>query len=359
MPSSFLMPMIRSVTAGLLALGLAWSQEASQVIRATVNVVVAPTLVTDQHGEFVGGLEASDFRLEDNDKLQNINVDISYVPISMVVAVQMNSAAEPVLPQIRKIGSLLQGAVVGDEGEVAIIGFDHRIQVLQDFTTSYDKIEAGLKQLRPGGESSRMIDAVLQSARMLGKRPANRRRVLLLISETRDYGSESQLSDALTELQFQNVSVYSVNMSKLVTTVLAKKAPPRPDPLPPAAHPLPPGVPATPSSVSQTTGNPSNSGDFIPALAGIFRSIKGAFNDNPSEVFTKWTGGDERTFRNQRDLESAVQGIGDELHSQYLISYSPNNPEEGGYHRIRVSLPNYPGAKIRTRPGYWVAARPN
>jgi VWFA-related protein len=352
------MPMIRSLTASLLVLGLAWSQE-TPVIRATVNVVVAPTLVTNQHGEFVGGLDATDFRLVDNDKLQKINVDVSYVPISLVVAVQMNSAAEPVLPKIRKIGPLLQGTVVGDQGEVAIVGFDHRIQVLQDFTTSYDKIEAGLKQLQPGGENSRMIDAVMQSARMLAKRPENRRKVLLLISETRDYGSESQLSDALTELQFDNVSVYSVNMSKLVTTVLARQKMPRPDPLPPAARPLPPGVPATPSSAAQVTGNPTNSGDFIPALAGIFRSVKGAFSDNPSEVFTKWTGGAERAFKNQRELESAVQGVGEELHSQYLITYSPNNRDEGGYHEIRVSLPNYPGAKIRTRPGYWVAARPN
>ena len=39
---------------------------------------------------------------------------------------------EKILPQIRKIGSLFDGLVIGDEGEIAVVAFDHRVQVLTE-----------------------------------------------------------------------------------------------------------------------------------------------------------------------------------------------------------------------------------
>jgi VWFA-related protein len=91
-------------------------------------------------------------------------------------------------------------------------------------------------------------------------------------------------------------------------------------------------------------------------LSEIFRASKSIFVKNPVEVYTKFTGGDERAFINQRDLESAVSSIGDELHSQYLITYVPSNKEEGGFHEIAVTV-DRPDVKVRTRPGYWVASQ--
>jgi hypothetical protein len=52
-----------------------------------------------------------------------------------------------------------------------------------------------------------------------------------------------------------------------------------------------------------------------------------------------------------------VEAISEELHSQYLLSYQPNNQGEGGFHDIKV-LVNRRNLEVRTRPGYWVAARP-
>jgi len=79
--------------------------------------------------------------------------------------------------------------------------------------------------------------------------------------------------------------------------------------------------------------------------------------DDTLDVFTRYTGGKEYSFVSEKSLEKAVTGIGEELHSQYMLSYSPNNQTEGGFHEIKVVV-NRPGLEIRTRPGYWVAARP-
>ena len=51
-------------------------------------------------------------------------------------------------------------------------------------------------------------------------------------------------------------------------------------------------------------------------------------------------------------MEEAITYIGKDLNSQYLLSYSPNNTNESGFHTIRVVV-DRPGLKIRTRPGYW------
>jgi hypothetical protein len=95
---------------------------------------------------------------------------------------------------------------------------------------------------------------------------------------------------------------------------------------------------------------------MIPAFVEIFKQVKGIFVDNPIEVFTKFTGGKETAFVSQRDLERSVSIIGNDLHSAYLITYAPNNREEGGFHDIVVSV-SRPDVRVRTRPGYWVAAQ--
>ena len=73
-------------------------------------------------------------------------------------------------------------------------------------------------------------------------------------------------------------------------------------------------------------------------------------------MLTKATGGQEFSFMKQRGLEEAVEKIGSELHSQYIITYNPNNKDEGGWHDIHVTVDQPKDVKARARPGYWMAA---
>jgi len=353
-------PMMRFLlvpVVGALA-GASLAQEPEETtFRATVNVVVAPTVVLDRDGQFVHGLKPDQFQLLDNGKPQSIKVDVSFVPISLVVVVQANWAVEKVLPRVQKVGSLLQNLVAGEQGEVAVVSFDHRIEVKQEFTSNIDQISQALQKIRPGSSSSRLIDAFTHAVRMLRRRPDSRRRIILLISETRDNGSEGRKRDALQMAQFANVEVYSVNINRLVTTFTSTPQPPRPDHIPATARPLPAGVPPTPQTAAQASGNATNSANFIPLGIEIFKAIKDVFVSNPVEVFTRWTGGEEHAFITLGDLERALGRIGDRLHSQYIISYSPSNKDEGGYHEIKVEILNRSDLKARARHGYWIAAR--
>lgn len=324
-----------------------------QTFRTTVNIVVAPTTVVDRQGNFVHNLKPSDFRVYDKGVAQDIRVDESYLPISLVVAIQADAAVESVLPRIQRIGSMLKTLIFGEQGEAAIVCFDHRIQVLQDFTNDPDRLIEGLKKLRAGSSSSRLIDAVNESVRMLRRRPGDRRRVILLISESRDKGSEGRVRETLAAAEFQNVNLYAVNIPRVVTALTAKAPPPRPDPIPATAHGMPAGAAVTPD----TTSGIRNYGNVMPAFEEIIRGVKAIFIPNPVEVFTKYTGGKEHNFVDLKGLEEAIASIGNELHAQYLITYSPSNKSEGGYHEIKVVV-NRPGLTVRTRPGYWMAAIP-
>ncbi len=322
------------------------------VIRTNVNVVIAPTTVRDKKGEFVDGLQLQDFQLYDNNKLQRITADVRDEPLSLVIAVQKSSSLNDVLPKIQRIGSMLNDLVAGQDGEVAVVAFDHRIQVVQDFTNETEKVSEAMKKLVPGSANHAVIDAEMQCIRMLRNRPRDRRRVLLIIAEKRDRGSEARLREALTEAQFANVAIYSLDISSVIAALTTRGDPPPPPAIPTTAQHVPAGAALTPTTIDQNY----YLGNVIPVFVDIFKGVKSIFVDDTLDVFTRFTGGKEYAFVSERSLERAVEGISQELHSQYLLSYTPNNQIEGGFHDIRVVV-SRPQMEVRTRPGYWVATR--
>jgi len=326
----------------------------------TVEELVTPVWVFDRNGDYVNGLRPDQFRLFDNGREQSIrSVDVSYTPISLVICIQANSHVQGLLPQVNKIGNMITPLIIGDAGEAAVIAYDSRIRTLQDFTSDPDKITRAVKQINPGSSSSRMIDAVIEGTRLLKTRPKTHRRIMLLIGETRDVSSEARLREALYFLQINNVVFYSVDMSRFITTLTAPTPDPRPDTLPPAMAHVPSLVPATPTTVMQTYGTMGNSAQFVPMMVEIFRDIKAIFRDNPVEAFTKGTGGSEFGFSSTHTLENAIEAIGREVHSEYVITYTPSATTklEQGFHTIEVDVPNRPDVKkVLSRPGYWAAA---
>jgi VWFA-related protein len=326
-------------------------------LQITVQNVQALVSVFDHQGAYVNNIRPEQFHLFDNDQEQNINVDVSYTPISLVILIQANANAEGLLPEVNKIGNLIGPQVIGDEGESAVIAYDSRIRTLQDFTRDSSKITDAVKKIHPGSESNRMVDAVMEGARLLRSRPSNRRRIMLLIGETRDLGSEGKAREALINLTTANIVFYPVDMSRFINVLKAPPKVARPDTLPPAMYPMPMNVPATPGNVEQMYQVNSRA-EFVPALEEIYRDVKAIFIDNPVEVFTKGTGGTEYGFHSQRTLENALTDIGEQLHSEYTISYPPNNREVMGFHTIRVEVQGLPEVnKIVTRPGYYLGPK--
>src|SRR3974377_1599684 len=205
---------MRRLTILLLVCGLMGAQQGQQAqpedqprFIVPVTNVIAPTLVTDRSGAIINGLQPNTLRIFDNGKEQNIhNVDLTFVPMSIVVAIQGNSKVEKLLPSVNRVGILLKPILLGDQGEAAVIAYDSRVRVMQDFTSDADAITASIKKINAGSAPNRLTDAVEEATRLLSTRNKDRRRILLVIGETRDSGSSARLRETVINLQIANIT---------------------------------------------------------------------------------------------------------------------------------------------------------
>ena len=236
---------------------------------------------------------------------------------------------------------------------MAVIAFDHRIQNLTGFTSDPAQIDKAFQKLAVGSYSAALNNATLAGINLLKTRPATRRRILVQIAENRDKGSDINVREVLTEADFQNVYIYAIDISQLLSALTSKAQPNRPNTLPPGAD----GTMIMGNVNTPTTQSQADLGNWVPALKDIFLAAKGVFVADPLDVYTRYTGGRQFSFKSQKTLERDVAQLGDELHSQYLLTYNPDNQDEGGFHHIVVEVLK-PTLKVRTRDGYWLASKP-
>ncbi len=81
-------------------------------------------------------------------------------------------------------------------------------------------------------------------------------------------------------------------------------------------------------------------------------TARSAASEDPVPTMTRYTGGQRYPLQNRQALERAVTQIGEEIHGQYLLSYTPVHTNDAGFHRIRV-VSKRAGLEVRSRPGYW------
>ena len=341
--------------------GVQVQQAPKNEIKVHVALVTTPVTVRDGRGEMVYNLEAKDFRVTDQGIAQRIShFDLGGDPISLVILVETSSRIEPLMPEIRKTGILFTQTVMGPTGEAAVVGFNDSVDKLEDFTSNADQVENTVANLRAGTSGLKLYDAMAVGVEMLTSRPQataekpGRRRVMLILSEATDEGSEKKLGEVLRQAQLANVTIYGVGLSTTRAEFASKpKASDRPN-LPVGTVPPPPGVPATPTYEDNYR---YGSADLMGAVVWLVQHIHDQVKGNPLELAAAATGGAQFSTFKDRSIEKAIDEIGGELHSQYTISYTPTDPGAAGYHEIRVSVirNDAKNLKIRARPGYYLA----
>ena len=298
-------------------------------IRANVPLVLAPVTVTDTRGNFIDGLSVDDFRLTDEGVAQKIRMDTSdtvLAPLSLVVLIQASGISAPVLARTERVGGLIKPLVIGDRGQAAVIEFDDEIRVRTDFTTDSSIIRSAFQGTRSRSiRTARLIDAVAEGVKMLETRSPNYRRVMLILSESRDRGSKSKLSDAIELAQRAGVVVYPVTYSTQSSAFASK----------------PEDAPSMPGG--------SNNVDLLGGAIELTRIGKA----NVAEALARSTGGRHLSFLTLASLENAISRAGEEIHSQYLLSFTPTSSAKEDFHKIQVAIPSHPDAVIRVRLGYW------
>jgi VWFA-related protein len=335
-------------------------------LKVQVSLVNMPVTVRNAKGEMVNDLDAKDFRITDNGIEQKIShFDLGGDPLSLVILIETSSRIDPLLPEMRKTGILFTQIVMGPEGEAAVVGFNDAVDKLQDFTSDGDAIENVITHLQTGTSGSRLYDAMAVGVDMLSSRmpqptaeKPGRLRVMLVMSETVDSGSETKLGEVLRKAQLANVTIYSVGLS---TTRSEWKGKPKDSGISPIG---PPGVmtlPPPPGTVQTPAGQDLASASSVDLLGLAIWAVEHADNkvkDHAMEVACTATGGAHLSTYKDRTIEKVIDEIGGELHSQYTISYAPSDSDTSGYHEIKVDV-DRKNLKVRTRPGYYVAPPEN
>ena len=285
-----------------------------------MQLVVAPTVVTDRQGGFIRGLTEENLILYDNNVPVKIHLDDVALPISLVFVIQTTASAHDVLEKLRKETLLVEPLLTGRGGDAAVMAFADGAHTMQPFTPDPDAVSDAIQNLEVTGEGGSGIDAVVSAIRLLTKHEGDRRRVILLISEKHDRSSKAKLEFALASAQRANVTVYSVTFSPFLAPF---------------------------------TNRESTPADSNMNLAPIFGEIRHAAQKDMADAFAKSTGGRELGFLSKKGLEEAIGKIGEDLHGQYLISFQPRNLRAGEFHRIRVEVKGHAEYVARTRVGYW------
>jgi len=324
-------------------------------------LVNTPVTVRDASGQMIHTLEASDFRITDNGVEQKIiHFDLGGYPVSLVVLVETSSRVEALMPALRRIGILLSQAVTGPTGETAIVGFNDSVDKLQDFTSNGDAVERVMSRLEDGTSGAKLYDAMALGVEMLSGRPEvsamdlGHRRVMLVVAEAHDEGSEAKLGEVLRRAQLENITIYAVGLSN-TRALLQKKAeykrPPNPAPDGTFGLPPQPGTVQTPTTENDRYGNI----DVLALAVWLVQHVKDKITSHALEVAATATGGEHFATWRDRSIEKALDEIGGELHSQYMLTYSPSGTAANGYHEINVNV-DRKDLTVRARPGYFLAA---
>ena len=320
--------------------------------KTTVPLVVAPTSVTDAKGHFIDGLTAKDLIVYDNNVPQAIQVEAFTNPISLVVVIEANTASAAVLDKLGRSGNLFTDLLAGDAGETALVAFSHNANVIQDFTVDSRPFTHALRALRSQGDGCSLLDGILEALHMLATRDAGRRRVILVIAESRDRSSKVKLSDLLRDNQLQNTAVYWLTYSTFLApftnrpkrvwdrmTDDEKNDPRR----------MQPGI-KYPRKEEEAPLPP----DMAPgSLLNVFTELFHKTAPDAAALLTDTTGGRTFSFLKQSGLESAIQAVGTEVHRQYIVTFQPKLDEPGAYHSLRAEVKGKPEFQVRTRAGYW------
>ncbi|HVT99128.1 MAG TPA: hypothetical protein VHE33_16605, partial [Acidobacteriaceae bacterium] len=159
--------------------------------RVSTTVVVVPTLVEKPNGDVLYGLKPQDFSVYDNGVEQKVHVDddLDTQPISLVVCIERGRDAPLEFDQIGKLGPLLELFTRNGRGDMALVAFDSKATWVEPFGTDQDTISKDLKHMPAGDGGAAILDAAGYSVNLLEQQPADHRRILLLISESRDHGS--------------------------------------------------------------------------------------------------------------------------------------------------------------------------
>lgn len=320
-------------------------------IHVQSTLVQAPVTVMDSQGNYVQDLSESDFEILDNGVPQHITrFSLATQPVALVILVQTNQTVDPLLYQVRPLGSMFSGLFLGAKGEAAVVCFDDKVRIVQNFTSDPNTLDAALRHVDSVGTRARLNDGLARAILMLSERPSSERRVILVFSEGLNSASETSRNEIIRAATAADVAIYGVRFEPGNALLKNKQEAPPPDPIDTnMARPGPPGRPQTPDTNQSYWNTPING---LPLITGSLNVLRSARFKDVMDAYAKYTGGQSFGNWKQSSFQNRLQKIALDVNSQYLLAYVPSTLKQTGFHRLEVRV-REPGLKTRARAGYF------
>ena len=344
------------------------SQRTATAITVRSNLVLVPVLVKDRTGEPVLSLNAEDFVLTDNGVPQSVRLELDTDSQPMAVALIVETGREGALhlSDYQSLGTVLDAVIGNVPHRLAVIGFDSKPHLEEDFTNDTDAAAQTVANLQRGDAGAAILDALDFGIGLLRNQPSSYRRTVLLFSETIDNRSETRIEDAIREIDDTNTAVYSFAFSSAKTGVKHEASKiPREGGSPYMDEPYAPGgcMSKDPNADPDAHGNRSVqaldcASDLLPPLRlarMMFIAASDGFKQNVPKSVARLTGGEYFTFSGADTLKQDLITASHDVPNYYLLSFRPQSPALG-LHALGLSLKEKPRLRFSTRKAYWVDA---
>jgi Ca-activated chloride channel family protein len=279
----------------------------------TARVVRVPVTVLDKKGQPVTGLTRNDFQvLEDKRPVQfdflGESVEIEKQPIYIGVLMDTSSSTAGKLGFEKEAAkNVLYTVTRTRKDQAAFVTFDDDVTLRQDFTKNLNLLERAIDNVKKPGTQTALFDAVWQFCDEKMRNAGSTRRALVVITDGDDTYSRARLDDAIQIAQKTDTIVFAI------------------------------------STKGGFTGS---------AVPGVEAGTVKDAGDKELQKLSEETGGRAFFTGDMLALERAFKKVGEELRSQYLITYKPEGPFDGRYRRIEVKVATGGGYKVSAKRGY-------
>ncbi|HEV3039462.1 MAG TPA: VWA domain-containing protein [Candidatus Angelobacter sp.] len=285
-------------------------------IHVNVPLVTLDVGVLSRDGMFIPGLKKENFRVLEDGVPQTItSFGQIQAPITAVILVEFASNFYPFQIDSLRAAYTFTNTLTKNDW-VALISYDIKEHILQDFTQDKNAIFGGLNSLRIAMSSeTNLFDALYDTVDRL--ETIEGRKYIILISTGKDTFSKKTLDHVLKKIQAsKDIVIYAISTGQAIRTWAE-------------AH------------------------GMMGAFCGITSfncNIEYLQADNQMKSFAKMTGGKAYLPIFPAQFNEAFTDIGQTIRNEYAISYhSTNRAQDGSYRKIKVELVDETGHALRIR----------
>ncbi len=336
-------------------------EDDGDVLRIESRLVVVPVSVLDANGQAVTGLKAQDFRIFEENKIQQIAQvsDAEKIPLEIALLFDISATTNPMFEFEQEIAAKFLQEVMRPEDRATIFTVGERPLIVQA-RDSADRSAIAIRTIQPTKQFTAFFDTVSAASEYLQKSsPPGRRKVIVVISDGEDTNSKRirqainngylKLGEKVNSLdskklyEFNRANRDEANDKELVRVMQVLQ---NTDAVFYSVNPAGNSFQLNKVSVKgqnnlQKFASETGGTAFLPKILPI--NLKDNFQNEQNKRL------------NQNLLVNIFRQLANELQAQYLVQYySEADFPTNKYVKLDVSLQNQQNLRLRARQGYFV-----